>query len=324
MAAATGQAFEAVYPNSGRRTGLQAAHLAVVRAAAMTCEAHLAGAFEGSRELRFEPQTPTAGQFDFALEPGTPTAHVLETLVPILGRAPGESQVTVRGNTHASNGPTFHFVARHWLPLAKRLGLDATLSLRKAGFGPRGEGEVTARIRPAGARAPSGTPLILEARGPLVAVSGLSGATRQKNDAASRMRDAAQAWLWERRRIESSWEQIELSATSSGCFAQVELAFESGRAAFGVLGERQVRPDVAGERLARLGLRFLDGDAALDVRAAEQLALPLALGGQGGRLSVDVVSEELRAAARVAQQFGLKSRVWGRTGGPGGLEIEGA
>jgi RNA 3'-terminal phosphate cyclase (ATP) len=325
LAATSGLGFEAVYADVGRGSGLPALHLAVVRAAAMACEAHLVGAFEGSRDLRFEPKAPVAGRYDFALEPGTPTAHVMQTLLPILGRVSGESDVIVRGNTHAANGPTFHFVSRHWLPLVRLLGLEATLSLRKAGFGPRGEGEASARL--AGADAPgraAGGRLALETRGELVAVTGICGATRQQGDAARRMRDAAQGLLWERRRLESTWEQVEVSAGSPGAFTQIELVFEAGRAAFGALSDRQLSAEAAGERLARAGLRFLEGEAALDQHVAEQLLLPLAASRRGGRLSVDIVSETLLAMAQVAGEFGVVARVWGRQGGPGGLEVEAA
>lgn len=81
---------------------------------------------------------------------------------------------------------------------------------------------------------------------------------------------------------------------------------------------------MAGERLARAALRFLDGEAAVDQHVAEDLLLPMAISRRGGRLSVDVVSETLLAVAQVAEVFGVVAKVWGRQGGPGGLEVEGA
>jgi len=301
-----------------RRVGLRGPHLAAVRAAAMACEARLAGAFEGSVELRFEPRAPAPGAFEFSLDGVTSVMLVLQTVLPILAAGQGESQVVARGPTHVSGSPTYHFVERHWLPLVDRLGLRADLSLARAGFRPRLDGEVVARV----SALQGGGALVCEERGDLLEVRGLSAAApRQRGDAPQRVRDAAQALLWERRRLEVVWETASLPAGSPGSVAQMELIFERGRAAYSALGERRVRPEVAGERLARSCLRFLDGEAALDGHVADQLVVPMATSGHGGRMAVETVTPQLLSVARVAAAFGLEVKVEGRQGGPGYVTV---
>ena len=98
--------------------------------------------------------------------------------------------------------------------------------------------------------------------------------------------------------------------------------FEGGRAAFGFLGERGVRAEVLGDRAARTLLRFLESDAAVDPHLADQLAVPFAVGGGGGRLTTSEVTAHLETVASVLQAFGFGARVEGRLVGPGSFEVD--
>ena len=155
-------------------------------------------------------------------------------------------------------------------------------------------------------------------------IVGTSGAreARVKTDVARRSAEACRARLWEARRLESAWQTADLAAASPGSFLLLEAVFEEGRAAFGFLGERGVRPEALGDRAARTLLRFLDGEAAVDAHLADQLAVPLAIGGGGGRIRTDVVTPHLETVAAVTSLFGIGARVDGRRGGPGTLEVD--
>jgi RNA 3'-terminal phosphate cyclase len=156
-----------------------------------------------------------------------------------------------------------------------------------------------------------------------VGVHGLSGSSRIKDDVAVRQRDAAQELLWEERRIDAAWEVEEVEASSPGAFLLLWAVFERGRGAFCFLGERGLPSEILGERAARRLLRFLDNDdAAVDACLADQLAVPLALAGGGGRVSTPEVTTHLETVAAVVTRFGIPARTWGRHGGPGGLEVE--
>ena len=62
LAAVTGQGFEVTRIRARRaRPGLRPQHLAAVRAAAMSCQAQVHGAFDGSPDLRFQPGRVSAG-----------------------------------------------------------------------------------------------------------------------------------------------------------------------------------------------------------------------------------------------------------------------
>lgn len=319
LSAVTGQGFEITRIRAGRiRPGLRPQHLAAVRAAAMACGARVGGAFDGSPDLRFEPGAVVPGEFRFEIATAGAASLVLQTVLPALATGSGRSRVDVTGGTHVPASPSFHYLANHWAAAVEGLGLVARLSLVRAGFYPKGGGEVRAEALPW----ERGRSLVLEERGALVSARGTSGAARVKGDVARRQRDAAQQRLWEERRIEAVWEVPELPAASPGSFLLLEAVFEKSRAAFGFLGQRGLRAEVLGDRAARQLLKFLDAEGAVDPHLADQMVVPLALAQGGGRVTTPEVTRHLETAAWVVSLFGIPARVWGRRGGPGGLELE--
>jgi RNA 3'-terminal phosphate cyclase (ATP) len=163
----------------------------------------------------------------------------------------------------------------------------------------------------------------MEERGRLLAVRGESVAAKLKTDVAQRQREAVLARLWEARRIEAEIEVGEMAAESPGSFLYLEAEFEAGRAAFGWLGEKGVRPEILGDRAARRLLHFLEDEeaSAVDPHLADQLVVPLCLSGGGGRITTGEVTTHLETVAQVAALFGFKVTVSGKVGIPGHLEV---
>jgi RNA 3'-terminal phosphate cyclase (ATP) len=319
LSAVTGQGFRIDRIRANRlRPGLRPQHLAAVRALAMSCNAEVHGAFDGSPDLRFQPGAVSAGEYSFDIGTAGAATLVLQAVLPVLATAAGPGRVDVAGGTHVPRSPSHHFLARHWCEVVGRLGLRPRLQLERAGFFPKGEGRLTAEVGPWERPAT----IDLSRRGALVSVRGIAGAARLRGDVARRAADAARALLWEQRRMETEWEVVELNAASPGAFLQVEVVFEVGRAAFSLLGERGLPAEVMGERAARRALRFIeDEEAAVDPWLADQLAVPIALAGGGGRVQTSEVTSHLETVARVLRQFGFVAETWGRLGGPGGLSV---
>jgi RNA 3'-terminal phosphate cyclase (ATP) len=318
LSAVTGQGFEMTRIRAGHlRPGLRADHLGAIRAVALACNARVGGAFEGSPDLRFEPGPVAAGEFEFDLGAVGPTALVLQVVGVPLATATGPSRLTLSGGTHVPAGPSYHYVAQHWVPLVERLGLVLRPRLVSAGFYPKGGGALTAEIDPW--KRPASLHLV--ERGPLRAVRGVSGAGRLKGGIAEKQRDAAAKLLWEKRRLEVAWEVPELTASSPGSFVLLEAVFEHGRGACGILGERGVAPEVTGEHAARELLRFLDGEGAVDGAAAAQLAVPLALSGGGGVVSTSEITSDLQIVVAALGLFEIQASIDGLHGAAGRLEV---
>ena len=319
LSALTGQGFEITQIRARRsRPGLRPQHLAAVRAASLVCQAKVGGAYDGSPDMRFEPGPLGSGDFRFDITTAGAATLVLQTIVAPLATTGAASRVEVTGGTHVPASPSYDYLARHWAAAVARMGLAPRFELVRAGFYPPGGGEIRAEVppwtRPAG--------LVMDRRGALVAIRGTSGAGRVKGDVARRQADAARTRLWEARRVESDWEVLDVPSASPGSFLLVEAVFEESRAAFSFLGERGVRAEVLGDRAARAVLRFLEGEGAVDPHLADQLAVPFAVGGGGGRVTTSTVTPHLETVAWVLKAFGFGARVEGRLGGPGTFEVD--
>ncbi|MFG6430319.1 RNA 3'-terminal phosphate cyclase [Roseateles sp. LYH14W] len=131
------------------KPGLMRQHLACVNAAAEVSGARVDGAGLGSQTLVFEPGDILAGDYRFDVGSAGSSTLVLQTVLPALMTAAGESHITLTGGTHNPMAPPFHFLQRSFAPLLHRLGVGLDLALERHGFYPAGGGRFTARIVPA-------------------------------------------------------------------------------------------------------------------------------------------------------------------------------
>jgi RNA 3'-terminal phosphate cyclase (ATP) len=131
------------------KPGLMRQHLACVNAAVAISGAEVQGAELGSQELTFEPGPVRPGDYAFNVGTAGSCSLVLQTVLPPLMMAAGNSRVVLGGGTHNPMAPPFHFLERSFAPLLRRLGVGLTLELRRLGFYPAGGGEFSASITPA-------------------------------------------------------------------------------------------------------------------------------------------------------------------------------
>ena len=132
-----------------KKPGLMRQHLSAVRAAAEVSQARVEGAELGSTRLTFCPGTVRAGDYAFDVGSAGSATLVLQTVLPALLLAEGESNLTLRGGTHNPMAPPFDFLAKSYLPLVNRLGPTVEARLVRPGFYPVGRGEFSVRIQPA-------------------------------------------------------------------------------------------------------------------------------------------------------------------------------
>ena len=335
----TGQHVHLTAVRAGRpKPGLQPQHLAAVRAAAAISGAEVEGAALGSQVLTFSPGPVRAGDYRFDIGTAGSTSLVLQTVflplalasshlkaeaapTPPASRAwepelPGNktSEITLIGGTHVPWSPCFHYLDLHWLPLLRRLGIDADLALLLAGFYPQGNGQVRATIRPVSRI----EPLRLPERGALRRIRGISAAANLDMAIAERQRDRA----LERLRSKHKGVEIELldlPARTKGTFLLLLAEFKHSTACtvgLGALGKRAEQ--VADEACLWLE-KFLAGTGAVDEYLADQLLLPLAFADGESRFRTAHVTEHLRTNAEVIRAFGVAEIIVEKSQGGSGL-----
>jgi RNA 3'-terminal phosphate cyclase (ATP) len=252
--------------------GLRPQHLMCVKAAGAICNAVYKGASVGSSVLYFEPKELRSGKYHFSIGTAGATALVLHTVyLPLALHGIGPSEVTVTGGTHNDHAPCFHFLETTWNTYMRRLGLEIDLEMRRAGFYPRGGGEIHALIQPCSrvnglnlTKCPE-----LTTAGGFSAVAGLPEgiARKQARRLATRLKQEG---------IESHIPLEEWEAMNPGTVAAVIFRQAPVPTLFYGLGERGKPAEAVADDAADEAIRFRDGQAPVDPHSADQLLLPLA------------------------------------------------
>ncbi len=309
LALLTGRPFRIDHLRANRaRPGLRPQHLAAVEAAA-ALGGTVRGAAVGAREVVFRPGPIDAADRTIDIGTAGATALVLQTLhLPLALRAEGPVRLTLVGGTFNEKAPSFPFLDATWRAHLARLGLSVGLGMPAAGFYPLGGGRLEAWIEPGTPRA-----LVLTARGPLRAITGVAGVSNlQRGEVAARMRTRALERLGEHDlAAEAAIEPADWPGRSTGAAIALTARYADPAggpdvlATFVGLGARGKPAEAVADEAVDALLAHHDapGAGAVDEHSADQLLLPLALAEGRSVYTVAAVTEHLRTNARTIAAF---------------------
>jgi RNA 3'-terminal phosphate cyclase (ATP) len=288
LAIITGRPFRIVNIRGGRpKSGLLRQHLACVRAAAEISAAAVEGAGLGSLSLSFAPGDVQPGNYEWAIGSAGSTGLVLQTVFLPLALAGAPSRLVLRGGTHNTHAPPFEFLNEAWLPLVRKIGFNAQLTLDRHGFYPAGGGQMTVEIDPPGELIPLVLPEAGEpgAGSADILISQISGgvAEREANVLRNRL-----GWPEEAVRIRG-----RTHSDGPGNIVIARLPHEHVTEVFSSVGSFNVSAETVAETLARAVLAYRAAGAPVGEHLADQLLLPMALAGGGHFVTSDLTQHSL-------------------------------
>ena len=292
----TGQPLRLVRIRAGReKPGLMRQHLTAVLAAAEIGAARVSGAELGSLELQFEPQAVRAGKYHFEIGTAGSTGLVLQTILPALLAAQGESEIELEGGTHNPLAPPFEFLVRSFVPILRSMGARIELALDRHGFYPAGGGLMRARIVGGhGLR-----PIQLLERGAVLA--------RRARVLIARLPLAIAERELERVRHRLGWsaaecqvDEVESNGPGNALSLELECAHATEIAT--AFGEKSVSARAVSDKAANELQAYLATDAPVGQHLADQLLIPLALAGSGSLLTLPPTLHT-RTNALIVQRF---------------------
>lgn len=176
--------------------GLKPQHLEAVLTAAKLCDAELEGAKVDSRELWFRPREIRGGKVEAEIGTAGSISMLLMTVLPMCAFAENTVHLHIsRGGTDVSHSPTINYMRFVLLPTLQRMGLNTVLTVRRYGYYPKGNGEVTIAVTPC----KSLKALSLETFGNVKPINGVSVCTfLADRKVAERQAKAANEYLGER------------------------------------------------------------------------------------------------------------------------------
>jgi RNA 3'-terminal phosphate cyclase (ATP) len=272
----TGKAFRIENIRAKRKTpGLLRQHLTAVNAATRIGDAAVEGAQVGSLTLTFIPRALRGGEYEFAIGTAGSTMLVLQTILLPLAIADVPSVVEVEGGTHNPSAPPFDFIDRAFLPLLRRMGANVEIELLRPGFYPAGGGKIRVRIEPSQKL----TRLELEERGAITTRCARAVVANLPWTIAEReVKVAAEELGWP----EDCLQAHTLTGSAGpGNAISIIVGFENVTDVFTAFGERGVRAEDVAHQAVKEARRYINSDAAIGEHLADQLLLPLAMGGGG-------------------------------------------
>jgi RNA 3'-terminal phosphate cyclase (ATP) len=286
--------------------------LTAVQAATVVSGARVSGAELGSRSLSFEPSQVQGGEYRLAVGTAGSATLVFQTVLPALLLARTPSRVTLEGGTHNPFAPPFDFLERTFLPVVRQMGAAVDVRLESHGFYPAGGGRFTVAIEPC---ARFGR-LALSDRGPSRVHAKALVASLPENIAKREL-----SVVRERLGVDRAMCRIEQVDSSVGPGNVLMITIESDISVevvtgFGVKGVQaeKVASDACDE-----AEKYLRSDVPVGVHLADQLLIPMALGGGGSFrtlkpsshtvTNVDVIRKFLNVPIRLEEESADAYRV---------------
>ena len=298
--------------------GLAPQHLVCVRSARDVSLADVEGDSIGSGTVQFLPRAVRAGSYRSIISTAGATSLVLQTLLPPLSLAGGQSSLEVFGGTHVPWSPSADFLLRVYLPALRIAGFRCDLELVRAGFYPKGGGAIRARIRPPESLTPTN---FTGGRGER-SLSGIASVSGLPKSIAERMRDETRTRLARESFTIDDFPVVVRDAPSPGAFVGLVAVGQNSLAgAFTLAQKGKPAEKVVVEPVARM-CDYLHSRVGVDDLLADQLVVPLASLNIPARWSTTCVTKHLFTNVQVVNTF-LPGRVClnGELGSSGFVEI---
>ena len=265
------------------KPGLAAQHLAACHLLSEICGAKMSGACLGSTALTFSPGKISGGGYKFDIGTAGSCTLLLQAALPVLAHAPRPSSLEIKGGTHVSHSPTFEYFSEVFLPSARRFGIRAEAKMQRAGFYPKGGGQVSLAVEPSRLLGCKFEQQKAQVRYSILSASLPPHVLQREENAVKKAFP------------ESAGAAREVDADCAGNALTV-WSGAVGASALGEIGKPAEK--VAGEACSALAQGLQSGCAA-DAHLADQLLLCAALAGGKSEFSTPVFSSHLKTNADV-------------------------
>ncbi len=290
--------------------GLRPQHLEAVLTAAKLCNAYVEGARISSRELLFEPKEIKGGKFEAEIGTAGSIPMLIMTVLPICIFAKSTVHLHIsKGGTDVQHAPTINYMQSVFMPVLKRMGITASITVQKYGYYPKGMGEVTLTVEPCMKL----NPLVLEESGNIKAVKGISVCTfLAERRVAERQAVAATEYLREKGysadiRIINDRSNPLQRGSSLVIWAETDKGALLGADAIGEL--KKPSEAVGREAAEKLWLEISSG-ATVDMHLADMLVPYIALASGRSIYLTRIFSDHLDSNIWLAEIFlGTKFRI---------------
>ncbi|RLE71590.1 MAG: RNA 3'-phosphate cyclase [Thermoprotei archaeon] len=289
--------------------GLRPQHLESVRTAARVANADITGAKVGSMELRFKPRKIRGGEYISEIGTAGSIPMLFMSILPICIFADKHVRVIVRrGGTDTKHAPTINYLKYILLPMLRKMGINAHITVKKYGYYPKGMGEAILEVDPVDKL----KPIILDDRGKFIGIEGISVCTFLKDRrVADRQADAAKRVL-SRREYRANINVVYdfSNPLQKGSSIVLWAKYEKTLLGSDAIGEIRKTSEAVGMEAANKLLEEIDSNATVDIHLSDMLIPYIGLAPPGSIYYTRTLTDHTDTNIWLVEEIlGIKIRV---------------
>jgi RNA 3'-phosphate cyclase len=303
LSALTGKGVKITNIRKGKkeaRPGLRPQHMTVIDVIGSFCNAEIIGLKENSLEVEFRPWQITARDRKIDIGTAGSVSLLIQALLPVLLFSGKEVRLQIKGGTDVAWSPTINYMKFVFLPMLRKMGVNAELEIARHGFYPKGGGEVKLTTYPV----KKIKPIKALERGSFVGLHVEAVVGRYPKEYAERMAKAALGVFEyslpkEKASLGLKTVETEDYGASLLCFA----TYQNTILGLDALGERGLEPEKFGIRVAEDFASLLATDAVIDKFLADQLLIYMALADGLSEIKVESITEHCLTNIHVIEKM---------------------
>jgi RNA 3'-terminal phosphate cyclase (ATP) len=246
--------------------GLRPQHFTALSCIKEICDAEVIGLTNNSKTLEFTPHAIRPGVYSFDV--GTAGSMTLVFQACLLSglKTTGPLSIHLQGGTDVRWAPSWDYFAYVFLPLVKKLGVNAEVQLHKRGYYPIGGGEAVLTIDPTDTL----VPFRVDEPQDFHEMQGIIHLANLPDHVGTRIKHAAIKTAMQKN-LHASLRIDAAPSSSPGTGITVWSSSESTILGSTVLGEKNISAEAVGQRAAELLLQEIMSGATVDSYAIDQL-----------------------------------------------------